>query len=152
MACTIAQGRATRGSCRSEGVRLADPGTVPTWRALLFGHRARTVWTICAGVSIQAFGWFLVSTIMPSVVLELGNPEQLSWGTTAFLAFSIPGSAGAGYLKARFGSRRLLVAACVLVLASNLLGLASPDMAVFLVSRGLQGLGEGMVLALCYIM
>jgi len=137
----------------SEGVRLAEPGAVvPSWRELLFGRRARTVWTICAGVSIQAFGWFLVSTIMPSVVLELGNPEQLSWGTTAFLAFSIPGSAGAGYLKARFGSKRLLIAASILVLVSNLLGLASPDMAIFLVSRALQGLGEGMVLALCYIM
>jgi MFS family permease len=137
----------------SEGVRDAKPATAPPgWRALLFGRRARTVWTICTGVAIQAFGWFLVSTIMPSVVLELGSPAELSWGTTAFLALSIPGSAGAGYLKGRFGSRRLLIAASILVLASNLLGLASPDMAVFLVSRALQGLGEGMVLALCYIM
>ena len=123
-----------------------------SWRMLLFGRRAHVVWTICTGVAIQAFGWFLVSTIMPSVVLELGSPEKLSWGTTAFLALSIPGSAGAGYLKGRFGARRLLIAASLLVIAANLLGLASPTMEVFLVSRALQGLGEGMVLALCYIL
>jgi MFS family permease len=124
----------------------------PRWREMLLGPRARIIWTISIGVAIQAFGWFLVSTIMPSVVLELGKPELLSWGTTAFLALSIPGSASAGYLKGRFGTRRLLIVASLVVIAANLAGLASPTMAIFLLSRALQGLGEGLVLALCYIL
>ena len=58
---------------------LATPASRPaTWGELLFGPPRRTVWTICIGISIQGFGWFLVSTIMPSVVLELGRPEELS--------------------------------------------------------------------------
>ncbi len=132
----------------------APPGrsSVPGWRELLFGPSRRIVWTIGIGVAIQAFGWFLVSTIMPSVVLELGRPEELSWGTTAFLALSVPGSASAGYLKGRFGARGVLIAASAIVIASNLLGLLSPDMEIFLLSRAIQGLGEGLVLALCYIM
>src|SRR5260221_11542495 len=130
----------------------APDARAPTWGTLLFGASRRTVWTISIGVAIQAFGWFLVSTIMPSVVLELGRPEQLSWGTTAFLALSVPGSASAGYLKGRFGARRVLIAAGTLVIASNLLGLASPTMEIFLLSRAIQGLGEGLVLALCYIL
>jgi MFS family permease len=123
----------------------APPGksSAPSWRELLFGPSRRTVWTISIGVAIQAFGWFLVSTIMPSVVLELGRPEELSWGTTAFLALSVPGSASAGYLKRRFGARGVLIAAGSIVIASNLLGL---------LSRAVQGLGEGLVLALCYIL
>jgi len=132
---------------------LATPASRPaTWGELLFGPPRRTVWTICIGISIQGFGWFLVSTIMPSVVLELGRPEELSWGTTAFLALSVPGSASAGYLKGRFGARNVLVAAGIIVIASNLLGLASPTLEVFLLSRAIQGLGEGLVLALCYIL
>lgn len=119
---------------------------------LLFGPPARIMWTISLGVAIQAFGWFLVSTIMPSVVLELGSPHLLSWGTTAFLALSIPGSACAGYLKGRHGAKRVLVAASAIVIAANLLGFAAPNMEIFLLSRALQGLGEGMVLALCYIL
>jgi MFS family permease len=128
-----------------------DPAQA-SWRSLLFGAKARIVWTISIGVSIQAFGWFLVSTIMPSVVLQLGKPQMLSWGTTAFLALSIPGSASAGYLKARFGSRRLLIAATLLVILANLLGLTAANMEVFLLARAVQGLGEGLVLALCYIL
>jgi MFS family permease len=131
---------------------VAPEARPATWRALLFGPSRRTIWTISIGVGIQGFGWFLVSTIMPSVVLELGRPEQLSWGTTAFLALSVPGSASAGYLKGRFGARAVLLAAGVIVIASNLLGLASPSMEVFLLSRAIQGLGEGLVLALCYIL
>lgn len=130
----------------------ADAAAVPTWRDVLFGPSRRIVWTISVGVAIHAFGWFLVSTIMPSVVLALGRPEQLSWGTTAFLALSVPGSASAGYLKGRFGARRVLIAAACIVIASNTLGLLSPTMTVFLLSRAVQGLGEGLVLALCYIL
>ena len=136
----------------SEGADPAAAPAAPTWRDVLFGPSRRTVWTISIGVAIQAFGWFLVSTIMPSVVLALGRPEELSWGTTAFLALSVPGSASAGYLKGRFGAGRVLIAAAFLVIASNLLGLLSPNMEVFLLSRAVQGLGEGLVLALCYIL
>ncbi len=137
----------------SESANGAPPATsAPGWRDVLFGPSRRTVWTISIGVAIQAFGWFLVSTIMPSVVLELGRPEELSWGTTAFLALSVPGSASAGYLKGRFGARRVLITAGLIVIASNLLGLLSPNMEVFLLSRAVQGLGEGLVLALCYIL
>ena len=90
---------------------------------------------------------------MPSVVLELGSPHQLSWGTTAFLALSIPGSASAGYpegavRRAPRPDRRRLPSSS----PSNLLGFASPNMEIFLLSRAVQGLGEGMVLALCYIL
>ncbi|MDY0885619.1 MFS transporter [Dongia soli] len=123
-----------------------------TWTTLLFGPKARITWTINIGVSLQAFGWFLVSTIMPSVVLQLGKPELLSWGTTAFLALSIPGAASAGFLKGRFGTRRMLILSGLVVIAANLLGLASPNMEIFLLARALQGLGEGMVMALCYIL
>ena len=120
---------------------------------LLFGPSRRTVWTISIGVAIQAFGWFLVSTIMPSVVLELGRPEELSWGTTAFLALSVPGSASAGYLKGRFGARP------VLITRRRARHRLEPARAC---SRRpwkssccrapIQGLGEGLVLALCYIL
>lgn len=121
------------------------------WAHLLFGDKARITWTISIGVAIHAFGWFLVSTIMPSVILQLGKPQLLSWGTTAFLALSIPGSASAGYLKGRLGIRRLLLIAATIVIAANTLGLVAPDMAIFLLARAAQGLGDGLILALCYI-
>lgn len=122
-----------------------------SWIDLLFGAKARITWTISIGCAIHAFGWFLVSTIMPSVILQLGKPQLLSWGTTAFLALSIPGSASAGYLKGRFGIRPVLMVAAMIVIAATSLGLVAPNMTVFLLARAVQGLGDGMVLAFCYI-
>src|SRR5215468_6001359 len=124
----------------------------PRWRELLLGRRARAMWTICLGVAMQAFGWFLVSTIMPSVVLDLGSPHLLSWGTTAFIALCVPGSACAGFLKGRYGARRVLIVASAIVITGNLLGFAAPNMEIFLASRAVQGLGEGLVVAICYIL
>src|SRR5215470_5996909 len=156
-ALRIAQRRIYRVGARAVMNEPLSPATLttklsPSWRALLLGRQARTIWTMSLGVAIQAFGWFLVSTIMPSVVLDLGSPHLLSWGTTAFLALSIPGSACAGYLKGRHGTRRVLITASSIVIAANLLGFAAANMEIFLAARALQGLGEGMVLALCYIL
>jgi predicted MFS family arabinose efflux permease len=131
--------------------KLQETRRKVSWIDLLFGSKARITWTISIGCAIHAFGWFLVSTIMPSVILQLGKPQLLSWGTTAFLALSIPGSASAGYLKNRFGIRPVLMGAALTVIAATSLGLVAPNMTVFLLARAVQGLGDGMVLAFCYI-
>ncbi|HWU00300.1 MAG TPA: MFS transporter [Terriglobales bacterium] len=131
--------------------KLQETRRKVSWIDLLFGSKARITWTISIGCAIHAFGWFLVSTIMPSVILQLGKPQLLSWGTTAFLALSIPGSASAGYLKNRFGIRPVLMGAALTVIAATSLGLVAPNMTVFLLARAIQGLGDGMVLAFCYI-
>ena len=48
------------------------------WRDLLLGPKKAAVWTICLGVALHAFNWFVVNTITPSAVLELGGAELLS--------------------------------------------------------------------------
>ena len=70
--------------------------------------------------------WFAVSKsdavisssrfAVEAYVITTTHPEK---STTAFLALSVPGSASAGYLKGRYGARRVLIAASVLVIASN---------------------------------
>ena len=41
--------------------RSEEEQRAPSWPTLLFGRRARIIWTISLGVAIQAFGWFLSS-------------------------------------------------------------------------------------------
>ena len=74
------------------------------WRDLLLGPKKAAVWTICLGVALHAFNWFVVNTITPSAVLELGGAELLSWVTAFYLVFSIVGSLGCGMDGRRQGA------------------------------------------------
>src|SRR5690606_26057626 len=109
------------------------------------------VWTICLGVSLHAFNWFVISTVTPSAVLELDGAELLSWVTAFFLVFSIVGSSGAAFLKARLGLRSVLIGAALAAAAGSVIIAAAPTMEILLAGRIVQGFAEGLVLALCYV-
>ena len=121
------------------------------WRDLLLGPKKAAVWTICLGVALHAFNWFVVNTITPSAVLELGRPELLSWVTAFYLVFSIVGSSGAAFLKARLGLRTVLIGSSLLAMVGSLIIAAAPNMEVLLAGRIVQGFAEGIVMALCYV-
>jgi len=121
------------------------------WRDLLLGPKKAAVWTICLGVALHAFNWFVVNTITPSAVLELGGVDLLSWVTAFFLVFSIVGSSGAAFLKARLGLRFVLIGASLVAIIGSLIIAAAPNMEVLLAGRILQGFAEGIVIALCYV-
>jgi MFS family permease len=124
----------------------------PTLRGLLTGPRARVVWAISLGVALHAVAWFLIATAMPTIVLDLGGVRWLSAATTIFMATSVMGSATAGYLDRHWGRHRLVAVAVGIVILGSALCSLAPGMAVFLCGRGLQGLGDGMVLALAFIL
>lgn len=121
------------------------------WRDLLLGPKKAAVWTICLGVALHAFNWFVVNTITPSAVLELGGAELLSWVTAFYLVFSIVGSSGAAFLKARLGLRTVLLGSSLIAIGGSLIIAAAPTMEVLLAGRIVQGFAEGMVMALCYV-
>lgn len=121
------------------------------WRDLLLGPKRAAVWTICLGVALHAFNWFVVSTITPSAVIELGGAELLSWVTAFFLVFSIVGSSGAAFLKAKLGLRSVLIGASLAAASGSVIIAVAPNMEVLLAGRIVQGFAEGMVLALCYV-
>lgn len=120
------------------------------WAEILSPRYLSATTTLCLGVALLAFNTFLATVALPSAVTELGGLPLLSWATTLFLVFAIMGGAAAANLKARLGARRaLLAAALVFILGSLLAGLAQ-SMPELLVGRALQGLGEGVVAAICY--
>ncbi len=121
------------------------------WSGLLLGPKKAAVWTICLGVALHAFNWFVVNTITPSAVLELSGAELLSWVTAFYLVFSIVGSSGAAFLKARLGLRAVLIGASLVTIVGSLITAAAPNMEVLLAGRILQGFAEGIIIALCYV-
>ena len=92
-----------------------------------------------------------INTITPSAVLELGGAELLSWVTAFYLVFSIVGSSGAAFLKARLGLRTVLIGSSLIAVVGSLIIAAAPNMEVLLAGRIVQGFAEGIVMALCYV-
>lgn len=106
--------------------------------------------TLCLGVALLSFNTFLVSTAIPSAVLDLGGLSLMAWSTTLFLVFAIMGGIAAAGLKARFGARRALIGAALVFLIGSAVASLSGSMPELLAGRALQGLGEGIVAAICY--
>ncbi|MGV8952708.1 MAG: MFS transporter [Cypionkella sp.] len=119
--------------------------------AEVFAPRYLPATTILAlGVALLAFNAFLTSTAMPTAVEELGGVSLIAWALTLFLVFAIMGGAGAALAKQVLGARvALLVSAGMFLAGSLIVGLAG-SMEMVLAGRALQGLGEGLVAAICF--
>ncbi len=102
------------------------------------------------GVGTHAIVWFMVVTAMPSVVKDLHAAPYLSWATSIYLVSTILGGASMALLKARLDARPTLVLAGIVVMAGGLMAAGAPGIGLVLLGRVLQGLGEGVLVALSY--
>ena len=102
------------------------------------------------GVGTHAMIWYMASTVMPSVVQDLGAADTIGWATTVYLVTTILGAVAMAGAKARFGAWWSMVGAGLLVTLGSLVAAAAPTISWVLVGRALQGLGEGMLTALSY--
>lgn len=123
------------------------PGAQP---ALLQRSNLAPLVLVNLGVGTHAIVWFMVVTAMPNVVDDLRAEPYLSWATSVYLVSTILGGAAMALLKARLGARRALVLAGSVVTAGGLLAAAAPGIALVLLGRVLQGVGEGVLVALSY--
>lgn len=120
------------------------------WSELLAPRYLATTTMLCMGVALYAFNGFLVSTVLPTAVGEIGGAELLPWSMTLYLVASIVAGASAAMLKQRFGARIVLFVAALLFLAGTLAAAFAPDMNTVLFGRICQGVGEGIIAAICY--
>lgn len=121
-----------------------------SWSELLTAHYSAATATLCLGVALFAFNGFLVSTSLPTAVAEIGGLALISWAFTLYLVLSIVGGSAGALLKARFGARTALVGAALMFLAGTLIAAFASSMVEVLIGRALQGLGEGVIAAICY--
>ncbi len=108
--------------------------------------------TFSLGSAIYAFSAFLVAACMPSAIKVLGHLTLISWGFTFYLIAAIVAGTLAAQLKRRFGTAIGLqwAAGCFLV-GSLACGLA-PDIWILLAGRVFQGMGEGAISGLIYML
>ncbi len=121
-----------------------------SWSELLSGKNGIRAIALCGGVVVHAINVYIVTTIMPSVVQDLGGLEYYAWNTTLFIAASILGSALSAGAIARLGLRSSYLSAILIFIVGSMGAAMSPSMILLLVARTIQGLGGGLLLGLSF--
>ena len=110
-----------------------------SWSMLFQGRRAAHTLLLMLSVGVPATGVFIVSTVLPSVVLEIGGAAFYAWSSTLYTVASVLGTASGGFVRATLGLRRgYMVGALVFVAGAVGCALAS-HMLVLVGTRAIQG-------------
>jgi MFS family permease len=100
------------------------------------------------GIGLHAVDVFIVTTVMPSVVRDIGGASYYSWTTMLYMVASIIGAATGAPLKAKLGARRAYCLGALLFLFGSVSCAVSPTMLLLLGARLVQGFGGGLIISL----
>jgi len=121
-----------------------------SWKELLSGRNGLIIIALNGGIVLHAISILIVTTILPTVVKEIGGIQYYSWNTTFFVISSIIGSALASYILNKLGPKySYLLALTIFFIGSIWCGFAF-NMPFLLIGRVLQGFAGGLLLALSY--
>jgi MFS family permease len=121
-----------------------------SWGTLFRGKNGLLALALTGGVALHAINVHIVTTVLPSVVADIGGLDWYAWNTTLFVVTSIIGAALSVKLLATSGPRgACLIALSVFALGSSICGIANA-MPQMLIGRSIQGLGGGALAALSY--
>ncbi|CAK9889909.1 MULTISPECIES: MFS transporter [Pseudomonas] len=121
-----------------------------SWAQLLHGRNALRSIALAGGVALHAINVYIVTTILPTVIADIGGLAFYAWSTTLFVATSIIGSTLSAQLIERLGARAAFLLALALFALGSVICAAAPSMPVLLIGRSVQGLGGGILFALSY--
>lgn len=122
------------------------------WTALLSGSNGVRALALAGGVVLHAINVYIATTILPSVIKDIGGIDYYAWNTTLFVAASILGSALSARLLTSAGPRGAYVIAALVFASGAFICALAPSMPVMLTGRLVQGLGGGFLFALSYAM
>ncbi|WP_340615361.1 MFS transporter [Xenorhabdus entomophaga] len=122
----------------------------PTWGELLSGRNGLLSIALAGGVALHAINIYIATTILPSVVRDIGGLEYYAWNTTLFMVASIIGAPLSKNVLSRFGPRVAYLVALVVFCGGTLICASAKDMMWMLVGRFIQGFGGGILFALSY--
>ena len=117
------------------------------WQELFRPELAAFTIILNLGIGLHAVDVFVISTVMPTVVKDIGGASFYAWSTMLYMVASIVGAASGGPLKAALGPRKGYALGGLLFLTGSAACGASPTMLVLLIARTVQGYGGGLLLA-----
>jgi MFS family permease len=118
-----------------------------SWSEVFRGRVGVYTLLLNIGILFFAVDTFLINTLMPSIVADIGGVAFYAWAMMLYLVGSIMGAASYGPLRARIGGRQSLAVGGA-VFAFGALGCSiAPAMGALLLARLFQGVGGGLILA-----
>ncbi|MBN8987573.1 MAG: MFS transporter [Rhizobiales bacterium] len=121
------------------------------WRSLLKREWIPTLAVLLGGVLLQSMNVLMLTTVLPSIVGELGGVAMLSWPTAAFLASSIVATSCAGLLAGAVGARTTYCLGVTIFGLGALLCSMATTMGWIVAGRLVQGFGGGLEAAAAYV-
>lgn len=114
----------------------------------LFARERRALVLAASGASfLVSFDALMLAASLPSAARELGGLERFSLAVGAYAVTMVAGLPVSGWLIARAGPLRALVAGVALYAVGAVIGAAAPSIEVIAAGRAVTGLGAGMLLA-----
>ncbi|MBY5765660.1 MFS transporter [Rhizobium leguminosarum] len=127
----------------------AIPSANSVFRLFLPEHLPATL-MLAGGVTLYAVESYIMATIAPSIVRDIGGLVLFSWVTSLFVAAAVLGSIFVAMRPRGIGLRSVYVIAALVFGVGSLIAAAAPSMPVVLIGRTVQGLGTGALAALGY--
>lgn len=123
-----------------------------SWKDLFSNGNGIKALTLALGVMLHATNVYLATTVMPSIIKEIGGLEYYAWNTTFFVVASVIGSVISSNRMAKLGPRKSYRSAIILFSIGTLACAMAPSMYLLLLGRFIQGIGGGLLFALSYAM
>ncbi|WP_336507944.1 MFS transporter [Agrobacterium tumefaciens] len=120
------------------------------WSELLSGANLSLLTVISSGIGLHAFNQFAVVTALPVAVNEIGGAGFYSWAYSLYFVGSVAGGVTAVLFRERFGARTVLLLCCLIFSFGSVLSAIAGDFLWVVVGRALQGLADGLIVAVCY--
>jgi MFS family permease len=121
-----------------------------SWGELLGRRYAAVSAVLAGGVLVEASNVYLTTSLLPTIVADIGGAEFYAWTMTSFLVASVITSMLVSRLLTTRGAVASYVMAFLLFTAGTVICAVSPGMATLLVGRAVQGLGGGLLAGLGY--
>src|ERR671922_20497 len=121
-----------------------------SWSMLFQGRRAAHTLLLILGIGVPGTGLFIVTTILPSVVADLGGATFYAWPTALYTVAAILGTASGRFIKATLGFRAGYLAGALVFLMGSVGCALAPHMLALVGARTIQGWGGGVLTGLSY--
>ena len=121
-----------------------------TWGELVTGKYAPVAAVLAGGVLLEASNVYITTSLLPTIVGDIGGEQYYAWTMTSFLVASIITAMLVSRILTKYGSVTAYVSAFGLFAAGSLISALSPNMFALLAGRAVQGLGGGLLAGLGY--
>jgi EmrB/QacA subfamily drug resistance transporter len=105
---------------------------------------------VMSGMFLAALDQSIVGVALPRITSELGGLNQLAWVVTAYLLTSTASTPLWGKISDLYGRKRIFQLAIVIFLIGSILCGAALNMPMLIVSRAIQGIGGGGLMAIAF--